>query len=250
MQEQLRALSSNLTAEQNLSEQVMDLREVKATLRERLLATEMALREARVELVAVQRKDQDQSRKIIALEIETAKSQQPVDNTQLLLRLQETESRNMSLHREIDDMRTEATSLTALFQQRIKQAEHLDDRLVDTQVQLLEARQETEVVREEKLKMEMQALQQRESLEKELSQAASMELDKVKSEHLVQIQQLKSRKTPDDKLSHATKQCVMLRSEKDLLEKQVVQLRSSLDDMQKERQIEVCTLFPSNNVAK
>ena len=239
MQEQLRALSSNLTADQNLSEQVMDLREVKATLRERLQATETALREARIEVVALQRKDREQSDKIVAHETERAKPQQPVDNSHVLLRFQELDSRNRDLQRNLDNMQTQAASLSTQVQQKTKDAVHLDERLIDTQVQLQEARHETEVVRAEKLDFEKQALQQCEDLRTRLLKDASKELEAMKADHLSQMQQLRVRKSPDDKFSQATKQCVTLRSEKDSLEKQASQLKASLDEMQKERQVEV-----------
>ena len=244
MQEQLRALSSNLSAEQNLSEQVMELREVKATLRERLQATETALREARIEVVALQRKDREQSHKIVAYETERAKPQQPVDNSHILLRLQEVDSRNRDLRGELENMQTQAASLSTQLEQRNKDAVRLDERLIDTQVQLQEARHEAEVVRDEKLEFEKQALQQREDLRTKLLKDASKELEAIKTDHLSQMQQLRMRKSPDDKFSHATKQCVMLRSEKDELEKQASQLKASLNEMQKERQVEVRAQVP------
>lgn len=239
MQEQLHALSKNLTAEQNLSEQVMDLREVKATLRERLQATETALREARLEVVALQRENREQSHKIIAHETERAKPQQPADNSHILLRLQEVDSSNRDLHRELRKMQTEAASLSTQLQQRTKDAERLDERLMTTQVQLQETRHETEVLRNEKLEYEKQAVQQRDDLRTKLLADASRELEEVKTDYQSQMQQLRVRKSPDDKFSNATKQCVMLRSEKDKLEKQAGQLKASLDEMQKERQVEV-----------
>ena len=239
MQEQLRALCNNLTAEQNLSEQVMDLREVKATLRERLQATETALRETRIEVVALQRKDREQSHKIVVHETERAKPQQPVDNSHILLRFQDLDSRNRDLQRDLDNMQTQAASLSTQVQQKTKDVVHLDERLIDTQVQLQEARHETEVVRAEKLEIEKQALQQCEDLRTKLLKDASKELEAMKADHLSQMQQLRVRKSPDDKFSQATKQCIILRSEKDLLEKQANQLKASLDEMQKERQVEV-----------
>ena len=236
MQEQLHALSKNLNAEQNLSEQVMDLREVKATLRERLQATETALREARIEVVALQRENREQSHKIVGYETEIAKPQQPLD---ILLRLQEVDSRNRDLHRELEKMQTEAASVSTQLQQRTKDAERLDERLIDTQVQLQEARHQTEVVRNEKLEYEKQAVQQRDDLRTKLLTDASRELEAVKTDHQSQMQQLRVRKSPDDKFSNATKQCVTLRLEKDKLEKQAGQLKASMDEMQKERQVEV-----------
>lgn len=236
MQEQLHALSKNLTAEQNMSEQVMDLREVKATLRERLQATETALREARIEVVALQRENREQSHKIVGYETERAKPQQPVD---ILLRLQEVDSRNRDLHHELEKMQTEAASLSTQLQQRDKDAKRLDERLIDTQVQLQEARHQTEVAQNEKLEHEQQAIQQRNDLRTKLLTDASRELEAVKTDHQSQMQQLRVRKSPDDKFSNATKQCVTLRLEKDKLEKQTGQLKASMDEMQKERQVEV-----------
>lgn len=240
MQEQLHALCNNLTAEQNLSEQVMDLREMKATLRERLQATEAALREARLEVVALQRENREQSHKIVAHETERARPQQLVENSQILLRLQDVDSSNRDLQRQLEKMQTEAASLSTQLQQRAKDAERLDERLIDTQVQLQEARHATEVVRnEEKLKYEKQAAQELDDLRKKLLADASRELEVVKTDHQSQMQQLRVRKSPDDKISNATKQCLTLRLEKDRLEKQAGQLKASLDEMQKERQVEV-----------
>ena len=239
MQEQLHALSKNLIAEQNISEQVMDLREVKATLRERLQATETALREARIEVAALQRENREQSHKIVGYETEIGKSQQPVDTSHILLRFQEVDSRNRDLHRELEKIQTEAASLSTQLQQRNKDAEQLDERLIDTQVQLQEACHQTEVMRNEKVEYEKEALQQRDDLRTKLLTDASRELEAVKTDHQSQMQQLRVRISPDDKFSNATKQCVTLRIEKDKLEKQAGQLKASLDEMQKERQVEV-----------
>ena len=237
MQEQLHALCKNLTAEQNLSEQVMDLREVKATLRERLQATEAALRESRLEVVALQRENREQSHKIVAHETERVRPQQLVENSQILLRLQDVDSNNRDLHRQLEKMQTEAASLSTQLQQRTEYAERLDERLIDTQVQLQDARHATEVVRkEEKSKYEKQAAQELDDLRKKLLADASRDLEAVKTDHQSQMQQLRVRKSPD---SNATKQCVTLRLEKDRLEKQAGQLKASLDEMQKERQVEV-----------
>ena len=239
MQEQLHALCNNLTAEQNLSEQVMDLREVKATLRERLQATEASLREARLEVVALQRENREQSHKIVAHETERARPQQLVENSQILLRLQDLDSSNRDLHRQLEKIQAEAASLSTQLQQRTKDAERLDERLIDTQVQLQDARHATEVMRNEKLEYEKQADQECKDLRTKLLADASRELEAVKTDHQSQMQQLRVRKSPDDKISNATKQCVTLRLEKDRLEKQAGQLKASLDEMQKERQIEV-----------
>ena len=236
MQEQLHALCKNLTAEQNLSEQVMDLREVKATLRERLQATEAALREARLEVVALQRENREQSHKIVAHETERARPQQLVENSQILLRLQDVDSNNRDLHRQLEKMQTEAASLSTQLQQKTQDAERLDERLIDAQVQLQDARHATEVMRNEKLEYEKQADQECKDLRTKLLADASRELEVVKTDHQSQMQQLRVRKSPD---SNATKQCVTLRLEKDKLEKQAGQLKASLDEMQKERQVEV-----------
>ena len=237
MQEQLHALGKNLTAEQNLSEQVMDLREVKATLRERLQATEAALREARLEVVALQRENREQSHKIVAHETERARPQQLVENSQILLRLQDVDSNNRHLHRQLEKMQMEVASLSTQLQQKTKDAERLDEHLIDAQVQLQDARHATEVMRNEKLEYEKAASQECKDLRTRLLADASRELEAVKTDYQSQMQQLRVRKSPD---SNATKQCLTLRLEKDKLEKQAGQLKASLDEMQKERQVEVC----------
>ena len=240
MQEQLQALGTNLTAENNLSEQVMDLREVKATLSERLQATDSALRDARREVVALKQKDEDQLRTIIKLEADIAKACQPTDDPVTLRRLQEIDSQNKGLRNEIVSLRTDSVSLSTQLQQKTNDIEGLNRRLSDMQAKLQEAQHEVEVVREEKLQSEKDSLRRSDDMRLELLEAASLELANVKSEHINAIEQMNARKSPmDNKLSHATKQYIVLQAEKEMIEQDASQLKLSLKGLQKERQNEV-----------
>ena len=243
MEEQLRDLRSNLTFDTTFSEQVMDLREVKATLRERLQGTDSALRDARIESIALKQKVEDQQRKLITLETDLAKTRQPTETPVTLLRLQDLDSHNKALQQKITSLQTEAASLSTQLQQRVEDAQGLNDSFVNAQAQIQEARRETEVVRKEKLESERHALQQNEETKRELLKAASIELANVKSEHLSTIQQIKARKSPaDDKLSHVTKLFIVLQGEKEKVDKEASMMKLSLDGLQKERQHEVSAL--------
>ena len=187
---------------------------------------------------------EDQQRKLITLETDLAKTRQPTENPVTLLRLQDLDSHNKALQQKITSLQTEAASLSTQLQQRVEDAQGLNNSFVNAQAQIQEARRKTEVVRKEKLESERHALQQNEETKRELLKATSIELANVKSEHMSTIQQIKARKSPvDDKLSHVTKQFIVLQGEKEKVDKEASMMKLSLDGLQKERQHEVSALL-------
>lgn len=238
MQDQLRALSHNISSEHALSEQIGDLREVRATVRERLQATESSLADARQEVVALRLKDQEQSRIIVALEAVAARAQsQPAEAPQILLRIQELESRNEGLRSEVVSLRKEAAGVSSQLQQSSMDAREVAERLATTQAQFKAAHEETVRLQEEKLTSVRQAMLDREQLRKELSKAASMELASMQSEHMNVVQRLKLEKpSADEKLSNVTRQVNVLKAEKEKSKKETAQLQALLKGAQTEKE--------------
>lgn len=231
MTSQLQALGDNIVTEHTLSEQVMDLREMKATLRERVSATDNSLVDARLQIANLLHKEQEQTLKISTLEGSLAKAHPPLDESLTLLRFQELDTRNRDLENELTSSRAEAGSLAKQAEKTSNDLEDLQARMGNTQSQLEEALRETEIVREEKASCEQRATQQLEQLRKDMTNSANQELANLRKE--------KAKKTPlDDRLSHVTKQFIIIKAEKEKIEQETIQLKESLDGMVKERQRE------------
>ena len=238
MQDQLRALSNNISSEHALSAQINDLREVRTTVREQLQATESSLADARQELVALRFKDQEQSRRIVVLETNAARAQsQPAETPPTLLRIQELDCQNRGLQSEIVTSRKEATDLSSQVHQSSTEAREVAERLATTQEQLETAREETTRLREEKSTSERQAMSEREQLRKELSKTVNMQLASMQSKHMNVVQQLRLEKSPaEEKLKGITRQANTLKVEKEKLEKETAQLQTLLKGARSEKE--------------
>lgn len=238
VQDQFRALSCNILSEHTLSEQISNLREIRATVRERLQAAESSLAEARQEVAALRLKNQEQSRKLVALETVVTKAQsQPAEAAQFLIRIQELDSQNRSLESETVVLRKEAADLSSRLQQSSTDAKEVTERLATTKEQLGAAREETIRLREGNTESERQAIVEQEALRKELSKAANMQLASMQSEHLNVVQQLKLEKFPtEEKLKNVTRQCNVMKAEKEKSEKETVRLQKLLKGAHSEQE--------------
>lgn len=233
MQDQLRAFGANFSSGHALSEQISDLREVKATVRERLQATETSLAEARNEAIALRLQNHEQSRKIVHLETAAAGAQiQPAETPQTLLRIQELVARNSNLQSEVVTVRKEAADVSSQLLQRSTEAKEIRERLAAIQDQVEAANREIMRLQEEKIINERQAIVEQNQLRTELSKAAYIQLENVKTDF---AQQVRLEKSPaEEKLKIATKQLGTLRIEKDRSEKEAGNLQVLLKEAQSE----------------
>ena len=243
MQDQFRALSGNILSEQALSQQISDLREVRATVRERLQASENSLTGARQEVVALRLKDQEQSRKIVALETDVAKAQsQPAEKPQALLRVQELDSRNKDLQSDITILRKEAEDLCRQLQQSSTETRDVTECLSAVQEKLETTREDTVRLQEENAAGERQAALEREQLRQDLSNAANMQLSSAQSEHMNVVQQLKLESSAtEEKLKSVTMQIANIKAEKTKSEKENVRLQVLLREVQNDKEAEMGT---------
>lgn len=243
LQDQFGALSGTISSEHALSEQINDLREVRAIVRERLQATESSLADARREVVALRHKDQEQSQQVVYLEAEVVRARiKPAENPQPLLRIQELEFRNKDLQSEITILREKAAGLSSQIQQSSIESEGMAERLAHAQERLKAAHEETARTVEDKSACERRAALDRENLRKDLSNAANMQLTGMQSEHMNALQQLKLEKSPiEEKLNDAMNQVKILRGEKEKVEKETSKLQAMLKDAQNEKEAIVGT---------
>ena len=83
----------------------------------RLQGTDSALRDARVESIALKQKVEDQQRKILTLEADAAQKRDSSEEVVTLLRLQELDLQNKALQQSIAGLQTENVSLSEQLQQ-------------------------------------------------------------------------------------------------------------------------------------
>ena len=243
MQDQLRALSGNIFSEHALSEQISDLRELKATIRERLQITESSLADARREVETLRLRDQEQSQKIMALENIAARAKSPIaEASQALLRIQELDSRNRDLQTDIVTLNKEATETSGQLQRHSFTAREMTERLATTQRQLDTTREEVSRLREEMSASEKKVIIEREQLRKELSKTANSQLAGMQSEHMNAIQQLKLEKCQaEEKLKSKTREVNILKAGKENSNKEISRLQALLKGAQNETEAVVGT---------
>lgn len=191
VEKQLCNLSDNINLKHALGEQLMDLREVKATIRERLLATEASLVEARQHVTATENKELFHLRRISELEAEYAKLRSiESEMPQMRLQFQEAEARNQSLQEQLTNLRNEASGMSKSLEQKIEEVTGLTESLSEVRSHLEEAHKKTATFADQKAKYESQAAEQCEKIRKQLNQAASVQLEGVESKYLNQLKQL------------------------------------------------------------
>lgn len=199
VQNRLSNLRDNINVKHALGEQLMDLREVKATIRERLLATEASLVEARQHVTALENKELFHLRRISELEAEHARLQSKESEvSQMRLQFQEANARNQMLQEQLTNVGNEASGMSKSLEQKTGEITGLTASLSKLKSQLEEAQTKTATFADQKVEYESQAAEQREKMRKQLNQAASLQLEGVESKYLNQLKQLRQEKAVVD----------------------------------------------------
>ena len=232
---QVKALENNLTTEHAFTEQMMDLREVKASLNERVTMTDHALRDARLHVVNLEQKDKQQSRQINMLEAKLEQRPQRNEDFQTLLHIQELDNRNKDLERQLADSMAKVSSLTENIKEKSTGFENLQSRVSETLSQLAEAHRQVQVGRDEKSLCEQQANDRHENLRKELTASAETDLANLRNE----LQAKPKGPSWEAKCNHVTKHFFSMRAEKERCEQETAQMKTSMEGMLQERQREV-----------
>lgn len=244
-------LNDTMNVKDALGEQLMNLREVKATIRERLQAAEASLAVVRQHTIGLESGERTNLRRISELEAEVTRLQAKGNELgQVVLRLEESELCNLNLERKIDDARNEtlATSeslgkkqeeitnltghlvkradeistlntclekktgeitglnrslekatedikgLNAGLESRSAEVQDLKAHVNKLQAELEEARKNAAALADQKVEYELQSAEKSDKMRKQLSQAANLELARLESEHLKELQQLRQQR--------------------------------------------------------
>lgn len=239
---QLQALSASIATEHALTERLTDLREVKATFRERLQSTETALTEARQQIVALQNKGQLQLQKISVLELEAVQLRdQPKETPHTVFRVHDLEAQNKDLQERGDALQKHIAETSKQLHQKIADATQMESRLNTLGPQLEEAQAEKLLLQEQKGAYESQSHAKLEQTKIELCKVANLDKAKIESNHQNRLHQLQQQKLEvDTELKQKVMQLDQLQAEKDAVEGKVSQISASLANSQIEKAKEVC----------
>lgn len=240
--ERLQALSASIATEHALTERLTDLREVKATFRERLQSTETALTEARQQIVALQNKDQLQLQKISVLELEAVQLRdQPKELPQTVFRLHDLEAQNKDLQERGDTLQKHVAEISNQLHQKTVDATQMESQLNTLKPQLEEAQAEKFLLQEQKEAFESQSHAKLEQTKIELCKVANLDKAKIESNHQNRVHQLQQQKSEvDTELKEKVMELDHLQAEKDAVEGKVSQISASLAKSQTEKAKEVC----------
>ena len=188
-----------MKSEQTLSEQVADLRELKATIRERLQATEVALAEARQHSHGLQQKEQLLQQKILDLEVETATLRsQPTENFLAVLRQKELEDKNKQLLADIIKAHEDAREAAELSQRQAQSLAEQSEQIDCLNSQLEAVRAALTTLGDEKSASERRAAERCDEVRDQVLKAANVEKTNILNAHANTLRQLKYQKDEAD----------------------------------------------------
>ena len=236
-----------IVADQTRSEQVMELREMKATVHERLQASEVQVRDVRLDAIRYKNREQENLTKIASLEAQVSQVRSELNVVpETYLRLHDLETCNKELIQESSNSKKEASALSKQLQQKAKDIDSLNGRLSGLQLQLEDTQASNAAIQEVKISCQNEALVQRDKLREELSHAASVELTGVKSELVNALRQLKQLQIDSTKGPQApTEQLDSLKTSNSSLKKTLAARKTSLQSAQTELQSEVSLHLPA-----
>ena len=242
VRERLQAMSATITTEQALAEQVTDLREMKATFRERLQATENALVDARQQVICLQNKHQSQCNSYSTLEREVIELRsQPQESPHIIFRIQELEIQNKGLLLRNETYQKEVGEVSRQLHEKIEDVSRNDTHLADLQSQIEGLQAEKLLFEQQKATNEDQQFTILEQTKKELWTAASLEKVKIESSHQNQLHQLRQHITDvEAKLKQTTDQMNRSQAQIHAAETEAGHTSSLLANLQAEKSIQVC----------
>lgn len=241
LQRQFRELQINITSEHTRTDQLIDLREVKATIKERLQATETALAIARQQVMDLENHEQHHVRRILALETEVAVLQNKVlESPHNLIQFNELSDCNKRLQDEVTTSRTECSEISRKLQEQAGQTLTLQERLKDLLTQLDETRCKSVKIADEKSFNEAKAIADLEEMRHQVSRATSLEKAKLESNYINELQQVRQQKlAADDKAEKCKRHLDWLQAEKEESDSLAEQRMQLLQEAESQRKKEV-----------
>ncbi|MCJ1392875.1 hypothetical protein MMC18_005747 [Xylographa bjoerkii] len=233
IQKQLDVLKTCIKTEQGLSEQILDLREIKATMKERMHASETSLAEARQTIIGLQGKQQHLNTEISTLRAETRLLQaRPIHDPATIDHVRKIESRNT-------DLETTLVRKDEELSEREHQVQRLDEeaiakqKLIDGLIsQIDEAKVAIRVLEKQKAGCEKQADIKYEGLKSQLLEAANAERSILTNANSIKMEKLQRQKnTADTRAAKMEEEVGRLRAGKDTESKRHGELQKELGSL-------------------
>lgn len=239
--QQLHDLTALFNAGHAGAQQLMDLREAKATIRERLQATETDLAETRQRALALENKEKSDIQRILSLQLEVGKLQRrESDSSQTVIRFQELNIHNSELKDQVAATRQEVIDISRQLKEKCEESSGLYQRVESLECYLSEARAESSKLVDERLAHEKNFIAETEKLRQQLSQAANFEEARLEGDFKNQIQQLRQLKTAaEDEAKESKRHLEMLQVEKDVIEGVACERLQALSELEAQKSQEV-----------
>ncbi|KAL8993666.1 MAG: hypothetical protein Q9169_006177 [Polycauliona sp. 2 TL-2023] len=189
----LQSLSSDMKAGRPLEQQMHTLHQVKATITERLQATEVNLAESRQKLTVAENKDKAQLQKVAALEAEVKVLRaQPQESPLMALRLHESEKQCEELHRQASAYQVQLEDIKSDLASRCLEKSDLEDSLQATSAELAELRNTLHTVSLEKAAVDGQAKLNEDRLKQHFSTLCNDQISQNSDKFTKEIQRLRN----------------------------------------------------------
>lgn len=225
----------SIEAGQVSQQQITDLREIKATIRERLSAAERTLVDSRQKIATFENQDQLRIQKIAALEAEICTVRQTHESPLLALRLHDAEKQCAALKEQVTKYKSQLDASKADIAAKSKDSSDLQTRLEVMSADLEDQRTRLERISEEKTAVEAQAVVTANTIRADLSKVCQNEISKKTNHLLNEVKGLQH-------LISATKREVVtgkerieqLQAEKLAVAENTGRLEETISDLQKE----------------
>ncbi|KAL8730129.1 MAG: hypothetical protein Q9181_004767 [Wetmoreana brouardii] len=175
-----------------MREQLLDIREMKATVAERLRATESCLVDIRLQKIDLEKREGLHLQKISALETEVRSLRnQPLESPLQALRLHESEKECEKLHEQLATYPLQLEAAQTNLTRKCGEASEFHELLETTKADSIKLRCQIEALALEKATIEDQAAQDQERIRAELSEASANEISRNTHKFLNQLQTLR-----------------------------------------------------------
>ena len=196
IQHQLAGLATNVMTREAYMEQLVNLREAKATIRERLHLTELAVTDARRNVVSLEERERIHIKENADVKAElTILRARPTETISTISRLQEIERLNTELHNEVTKAENHSIDLKVQLQCREEEASDLRRKIESIEAALTESQVYSTQLEEQRSVYENQAKTRSDDLRAELLKASKNEKTALTNEHLNTLHRLQRQTT-------------------------------------------------------
>ncbi|KAL8967279.1 MAG: hypothetical protein Q9183_002995 [Haloplaca sp. 2 TL-2023] len=188
----MQTVTTILHTDQPVKAQVGDLREAKATINERLRATEVDLISSRMQANAAAERERQQSQKIVALETELKTMRQRQNDSSSLQsqRLYDAEKQCRDLSQRLGDRKSELQAAAADVKTARAESDTLQRSLDAGEATITKLQAQLEVVTTEKAKIQTEAQENEKKIRAEASEAHRLESTRAAGQSANEILQL------------------------------------------------------------